>query len=201
MRKALYGALAASLSMFAAGAADAGFIGDGGGTSIDVEDVTPTTFKRQGTEIRVYSAKLICGLPRDGVILAPGFYLTAINVHNPDPDNAVTFTKKVVEALPERFVEEGDVGKVSDRVEETLGPDEAFEVDCQDALLLLGEDENGDNGDKNGDNEVPRITQDGRTFLKGFVVIETRGRPNAQPLDVVGVYTVSGFPFGANEAE
>ena len=190
MHKVIGGTLIASLAMFAgvATAQDA---------SIDVEPVTPTMFQRQGEEIRVYSAKLICGNPgiikrpvpfADGLgggpALVPGEYLTAVNIHNPDPDNAVTFTKKVAEALPERLLPE--VGEVSDRVTETLGPDQALEVDCTDAFLLLGRD--GGEEEMVAPDEVRPSS-----FLKGFVVIETRGRPNqSPPLDVVGVYTVAG---------
>lgn len=196
MRMILSGLMVAAMATFAgtAGAQDA---------SIDVETVAPTIFKRQGEEIRVYSAKTICGLPGgirngspelNGVFeppVVPGLYLSAINVHNPDPTNAVTFTKRVVVALPERALEGDVLGEVSKTVEETLPAGRAFEVDCGDVFRLL-EIDGGCNGDcPEPEQELVPIPIP-RGFIKGFVVIETRGRPNAPPLQIVGVYTVGG---------
>jgi len=105
-----------------------------------------------------YAVKFVCGRST-GDAVAPGIYFTAINVHNPTYE-AIHFRKKVAVALPgER------PGPVSQFFDAKLGPDQAFEIDCQD---------------------IRRHAQTTAVFLKGFVVIESDVE-----LDVVAVYTVA----------
>lgn len=98
------------------------------------------------TNVFQYAVKFVCG-KSDGLILAPGQYFTAINVHNPNESTAV-FRKKFAIALPgER------PGRVSPFFDAKLGPYEAFEIDCID---------------------IHRHTDTGRgEFVKGFAVIES----------------------------
>jgi subtilisin family serine protease len=105
-----------------------------------------------------YAAKFVCGRST-GEAVAPGIYFTAVNVHNPT-NEAVRFRKKVAVALPgER------PGSVSEFSDAKLGPDQAFEIDCQD---------------------IRRHAQTREGFLKGFAVIESDVE-----LDVVAVYTAA----------
>ena len=110
-----------------------------------------------------YAAKFICGKSR-GDVVAPGVYFTAINVHNPT-GRGFGFRKKFVIAPP--FEKPGPPPNVAGA---DLGPDQAFEIDCEDILkhLVVGE-------------------QPTPAFVKGFVVIESRAE-----LDVVAVYTAAG---------
>ncbi len=136
-----------------------------------------------------HSAKFICG-PSNGDVLAEGEYRTAINVHNPNlsavrgneitkggPSDSQTFSptfrKKAVLLYPR--------GDEPAETPQRPGPwfrppalrsDWGFEIDCLDIRSeLLG-------GGEGGSNDV---------FIKGFVVIEARGK---LPLDVVAAYTV-----------
>jgi hypothetical protein len=119
----------------------------------------------------VYSAKYICGpIPVNAAgvpsgPLVPATYLTGINVHNPN-NFPVVFLKKVAPALREGTI----LAKPSEIRKFELPPDFAVEIDCPDIGVLLN----------NTDIEA------GKSFSKGFVVIET---PLKQELDVVGVYT------------
>jgi hypothetical protein len=127
----------------------------------------------------VYAAKFICGSfgsaqtpPTAEGPVEPGNYATAINIHNPHPDNTVSFTKKAVLLFS---VIEKDVGPETPRhpslpvVQAELPPDWGMEIDgpdIRDVLLHQGP-------------PAP-------AFIKGWVVIES---PEF-PLDVVAVYTV-----------
>lgn len=91
-----------------------------------------------------YAVKFICG-KSDGTVVAPGIYLTTINVHNPTY-TAIRFRKKIAIALPGE-----KPGPVSDFFDARLGPDQAMAIDCQDIV-------------KHADTKVP--------FLEGYVVIE-----------------------------
>jgi hypothetical protein len=107
-----------------------------------------------------YSVKFVCGSSGGGPV-APGSYFTAINIHNPT-DRKIRFRKKVAIALPgER------PGHVSMFTFNSLGPDEALEIDCADIYHRVG---------------LP-----GGCFLKGFVVIQS-----LVELDVVAVYSAAG---------
>jgi hypothetical protein len=134
--------------------------GAGVGASLDVERILPVQIQRQ----LVYSAKWLCGSPP--VVLGtavPGLYLTAINIHNPH-DVAVSISKKVVVANPQRLPP-GAISPVV--VAEELDANRAVEVDCADLLLQL---------------------QPGPVApFTGFVVIETSVRT---PVVVVAVYTL-----------
>jgi hypothetical protein len=91
-----------------------------------------------------YAVKVVLG-KSDGVVVAPGEYWTAINVHNP-ANTTVRFRKKVAIALPGE-----KAGKVSQFFEAKLEPDEALEIDRRDIFEHVGSED----------------------FLKGFVVIES----------------------------
>jgi hypothetical protein len=106
-----------------------------------------------------YAAKFVCG-KSVGEAVAPGAYFTAVNVHNPS-DNTVRFRKKVAVALPRE-----KPGAVSRFFDASLGPDEAFEIDCADIL---------------------KHAETSPRFLKGFVVVESDFA-----LDIVAVYTAAG---------
>lgn len=97
------------------------------------------------TKTSQYAVKVVCGKSK-GVVVAPGEYFTAINVHNPN-ERAIDFKWKFAAAQPgER---RGPVSKFSNV---RLGPDEAFEIDCPDIFHKME-------------------TKEG--FLKGFAVIES----------------------------
>jgi hypothetical protein len=106
-----------------------------------------------------YAVKFICGKSA-GTVVAPGVDFTAINVHNPN-DKAIGFRKKFAIALPSETP-----GPVSKFFDAKLGPDQAFEIDCDDIL---------------------RRTQSNASFIKGFAVLESD-----LELDVVAVYTAAG---------
>ncbi len=139
--------------------------------SLDVEYVPPSfDFHGLLTEPPTYSVKFLCGtilLP--GGELAPGEYQTAINIHNLRP-SGISFTKKAAVALAGQTA-----GPVSAPVGESLGPNEALEMNCEDIRTLLE------------DFTTP--------FLKGFVVLENPAQPFLLPLQVVAVYTVSPLPL------
>jgi hypothetical protein len=135
-----------------------------------VETISPTRIQEQRF---VYSAKFLCGtiahsanpqLPPKGQPLVPGTYLTAVNIHNPNPF-PVVFTKKALVTNPQGQPR----GKIGRPVEEKLEPNEGLELDCDNIARLL---------------EMQPALPD--SFLKGFVVITTP----AQELDVVAVYTL-----------
>ncbi|PVE22764.1 hypothetical protein DC522_19140 [Microvirga sp. KLBC 81] len=111
-----------------------------------------------------YAAKIVCGVQDEpgNLRLARGFYATAINIHNPNSKPA-KFTKKLSLTYPPDAQEPGAVYNIST---DTLKPDEALEVDCEDLKRNLFH------------NNLP--TQ----YIKGFIVIKS----NAS-LDVTGVYT------------
>jgi hypothetical protein len=92
-----------------------------------------------------YAAKFVCG-KSPGVVVAPGVYFTAVNVHNPTYTR-IRFRLKIAVALP--GLKPGPVSKFYDA---ELGPDEALEIDCPDIFKMAPTDAG---------------------FLKGFVVIES----------------------------
>ena len=127
----------------------------------------------------VYAAKFICGSmsqptqPNEEGPVEPGSYATAINIHNPNPREGVSFAKKAVLLFSANEKEEGfEVPKPpSKQMGAQLGPDFGMEIDGRDIRqeLLSGQ-------------PVPAPV-----FIKGWVVIESQ-----LPLDVVAVYTVRG---------
>lgn len=128
-----------------------------------------------------YSAKFVCGDPppspfADDVPVSDFTkYATVINIHNPSNVITMQFDKKAVIALSQRdFPRRGEISPFRD---ESLKPDEALGVDCQDIRELFEPDAVG--------------------FIEGFLVIQVApifGVPpdrddHDAPLDVVGVYT------------
>jgi hypothetical protein len=91
-----------------------------------------------------YAAKVVCGTSR-GVVVAPGVYFTAVNVHNPSR-TTIGLRWKVAVGLPG-----AKAGPVSGFFDARLGPDEALEIDCPDITR--------------------HVKVEG--LLKGFVVIES----------------------------
>lgn len=106
-----------------------------------------------------YTVKYVCG-KGDGKILAFGYYYTAINILNAN-DSTVTYTKKVVSALPDR------PGEATAPVSVSLKPGQAIEIDCPEIMEVV---------------KYPPGTRSPVT--KGFVVIQSN-----RPLDIVAVYT------------
>ena len=99
-----------------------------------------------------YAAKFVCGTSGENPLqVVKGTYATAMNVHNPSLNLDVTFIKKIAVAFPEQRV-----GPVSPFVLATLGPDQAFEVDCPEIVRMAA----------STGTPLP-------IFLKGFFVILT----------------------------
>jgi len=127
-------------------------------------------FPPQAPPSFVYSVKYLCGLqtlasniPPNEHEVAPGNYATAINIHN-FHGLKVSFRKMAVVADPQRNTR----GPKSPNVNESLGPNEALEVDCIDIVQLF-----------------PQNALGTRKFIKGFLQIVS---PVAE-LSVVAVYT------------
>ncbi|MBM3788086.1 MAG: hypothetical protein FJW30_27390 [Acidobacteria bacterium] len=120
-----------------------------------------------------YAAKLVCGVlppekePRGANPLAAGQYFTAVNVHNPSRCEAAEFRWKVAAG---KSLEAREF-RVSGFAPARLGPDEALEIDCRDAMQLLAAA--GNPG----------------AFVEGWIVIESEA-----DLDVVAVYTSASSP-------
>jgi len=113
-----------------------------------------------------YAAKFVCGKAPPNGPVAPGFYFTAINVHNPSLTAENPLRKKFAIALPGE-----KVGKISPFTPETLKGDEAMTIDCPDIAKHLG---------------LPA-----GAFVEGFAVIQSLAE-----FDVVAVYTAAGSPNG-----
>jgi hypothetical protein len=111
-------------------------------------------------QVLSYSAKFVCGTRSTDGGVVRGVYATTVNIHNPHL-NPLSFRKKAVIALPQRSTP----GAISGFVGETLKPDEALGVDCQDIRELFS----------------PALSG----FIEGFLVILVDG----PELDVMGVYT------------
>ncbi len=81
-----------------------------------------------------YAVKFVCGraVQDKTTSVAPGFYFTDINVHNPNTAG-VEFKKKFAVALPNQ-----KPGPVSQFFGAALKPDEAFSVDCFEIMKRLG---------------------------------------------------------------
>ncbi len=76
-----------------------------------------------------YAAKFVCGFDPPGafVRVTPGQYATSVLIHNPQR-KAVKIRKKVALTFPP---DTQDPGEVSDFITDTLGSDEALQVDCE----------------------------------------------------------------------
>jgi hypothetical protein len=134
----------------------------------------------------VYAVKFLCGNlkafgdERVEAPVQPGNYLTAINVHNPNP-GSISFKKKAVLLFnaekpgePEQPMSPGRLFEVS------LKDDWGMEIDCSDIRNRL----------------LKGIVPAAPVFIKGFVVIEVSGagpRLEPRPLDVTAVYTSHGW--------
>ena len=114
-----------------------------------------------------YAAKLICGFQEDqeDMRIAPGFYATTINIHNPR-ERRVVFFKKLALTFPPEEQSPGEVMPI--REEDVLEPDQALAVDCVDIRRHLFP------------NGFPT------PYIEGFVVIQSQAS-----LDVTAVYTVA----------
>jgi hypothetical protein len=113
-----------------------------------------------------YAAKLLCGVQRDpeDMRLAPGFYATTINIHNPHNEPVVLFKKLALTFPPG----EQRPGQIMPIATDRLGPDEALAVDCVDIRNRLFPE------------GLPT------PYIEGFVVIQS-----AQSLDVTAVYSTA----------
>lgn len=158
-----------ALTAMSALSACAGGVGAGG--TVDVEAVSSKRILGQV----VFSAKFLCGTipaepglpqfpaspPDLSVLLAPGTYLTTINIHNPDT-LTVMFSKKAVES--ERQWQ--GPGTIGESVRDSLVWDQGLQVDCRDIQRLLRD-------------TIPLQTH----FTEGFVVVRSE-----RELDVTAVY-------------
>ncbi len=113
-----------------------------------------------------YAAKFICGIQRDpnDFRLAPGFYATTINIHNPN-EREVRFFKKLALTFPPGRQTPGKVLPIG---HDLLRPDEALAVDCPDIERRLFP------------SGLPA------PYIEGFVVIQSPAS-----LDVTAVYTTA----------
>ena len=138
--------------------------------AIDFEDGTCTDLNANGVCDQAepprfkYAAKIVCGVQDDpaDMRLAQGVYATAINILNPNAEQA-RFTKKLSLTYPPDGQRPGEVMPLG---RDTLGPDQALEVDCSDVRRKLFP-----NGFPTG-------------YIKGFVVITS-----SDSLDVTAVYS------------
>ena len=112
-----------------------------------------------------YPAKVICGEFREqGEPLAPGFYVTEINIYNPN-EHPVLLRKQLAVAIPPGGQQEGEIYR---EPEHPLGPGRALAVDCR----YLG-----------------RLIQPAPgPFFVGFLVVET-----TDSVAVTAVYTTAGL--------
>jgi hypothetical protein len=120
-----------------------------------------------------YAAKIVCGLQKDprDMRLARGFYATTVNVHNPG-DDAARFLKKLALSFPPEEQRPGRIFRIS---VDTLKPDEALKVDCNDVRRRLFP------------NGFPA------PYIEGFIVIESDSS-----LDVTAVYTTAALDRESN---
>jgi hypothetical protein len=129
-----------------------------------------TVAHAQVPQVRQYAAKFVCGTSNGKAFnVAPGTYLTTINVHNPARTGGIGFRKKF--ALAEMDEKAGTISKWFDA---KLAADQAMQIDCRNIYAHLG------------------IAVG--TFIDGFAVIELSPK---QELDVVGVYTAGPSGGGA----
>jgi hypothetical protein len=88
------------------------------------------------TQLFEYAVKFLCGravvTPVGLPPVAPGYYFTDVNVHNPNGE-PINFRKKFALALINQTP-----GKISDFYKASLKPDEAFSVECAEITKGLG---------------------------------------------------------------
>jgi hypothetical protein len=147
-----------------------------------------------------YAAKFACGefgktlpasstdVPEGPVV--PGYYQTAINVHNPD-NTPVNFQKKAVlmysgtqpttETNFEAPLPPGNL------IQTELPPDYGMLIDCQDIRAML----------------LPKAAK-APTFIEGYVIIQvpnsSTSNPQGAQLDVTGLLTGNGYNCSAGAA-
>lgn len=95
------------------------------GAGASEQSPTDSNRRAQGRPRFQYAAKFVCGRA-DGEQLAEGRYQTAINVHNPMPEDSTRFRWKVAPAFPEQPSDPFDFSRYI-----PLPPDGAFEIDCR----------------------------------------------------------------------
>ena len=114
----------------------------------------------------VISAKFNCGTASVDGDVVQGVYATSINIHNPQQQSTVQFTKTFVEA----FEEGSGQSSKSSTTNDSLGPNQAEFVDCPVIYAAL------------------KVAPG--TPIEGFVVIDiTNFSYGSVSLDVVGQYT------------
>ncbi|NIM52966.1 MAG: hypothetical protein GTO22_27640 [Gemmatimonadales bacterium] len=176
------------------------------GGSVDVERV-PASDARTG--LRTYAAKFLCGtIPAESSnlefpslqgsrsltatfgataeVLAPGTYLSAINIHNPNT-TTIEFAKKALETIPQRELPDAieERPPLPRRMREVLRADEGVEVDCIDILRLLAQRQATTDVAATPVFQMDELVRALQTnFVKGFVILESE-----LALDVVGVYS------------
>lgn len=142
--------------------------------------------------VNQYAAKFMCGGIDHPVSaaepLAPGFYHTAVNIHNPN-NFPVIIQKKAVVALREPLQ-----GRPSARQLHTLQPDGAMDVDCAEIAVILGPPNPA--WDTCPLDPLGLISD----FCKGYLVVEAatataNGGNVPQLLDVTNVVTVKEEQF------
>jgi hypothetical protein len=153
--------------------------GIGVGQGMDVERVTPKYQQSPPQEgptwspAYQYAAKFICGQETEGDgydPVAPGLYMTAVNIHNFwELEETRPLYKKVVLAPPERSEQPPLILWLPNEV---LQPDGAIEVDCADIWIALS-------GSGSSWPYSP---------LKGFVVVYSN-----RELDVTAVYSARDY--------
>lgn len=143
----------------------------------DVEDDALRNVKYE------YAAKFVCGDdPQPAYVrVVPGFYATAINIHNPN-SRRTQLRSKVALTFPPA---ENEPGEISDFLEHKLASDQALEIDCEEIF-----------GTSQSDSAYFPGRRPGLGFpsyIKGFVIIQS-----TRSLDVTGVYTVAEGTAGTN---
>lgn len=129
---------------------------------------------RRSTEVVWYQyvAQFTCGLNEESDERAVrGQYATAINIHNPHPEEVI-LRKHVALTFPP---EVQAAGAVSGTIMENLDGSSALQVDCGEIL----------------DGEFDFTEAPSTDYVQGFVVVESR-----QPLDVSATYTATGDDGG-----
>lgn len=122
--------------------------------------------KLQSPKSYEYATKLICGVQKEHthMRLAPGFYATTINIHNPNND-AIGLCKKMALTYPPGKQKPGQILPIgADR----LKSDEALAIDCMDIKARVF------------DGNFPE------SYVEGFVLIQSPWQ-----LDVQAVYSTA----------
>lgn len=111
-----------------------------------------------------YAAQFTCGAnPQATARVLPGQYATSVNIHN-SKESPVVFRKRIALTFPPPAQEPG---RVSDPIEEKLGPMEALKVACDEIPSQF----------------FPGVP-DFPPYVHGFLIIES-----SRKLNVTAVYT------------